>query len=167
MDFKKLLLTTDLSFNADAATPYAALLARKYGAKVILLHVLDDSAYYGGGGDFVFHPDEWLAEARQDLEQRLAERAARILEAEGIAVEPVLLAGNPARKIIAYAEAERPDCIIMATHGRTGIPRFIFGSVAERILRLSPCPVFTIRPPWKEQHAAGAVIAREHEHSVL
>jgi nucleotide-binding universal stress UspA family protein len=70
--------------------------------------------------------------------------AAR-LEGESLTVSSEVLSGDPLRDIATYAERERPDLIVMTTHGRSGISRWFYGSVADRVLATSSSPVLLIR----------------------
>jgi nucleotide-binding universal stress UspA family protein len=76
---------------------------------------------------------------------QLAERVARA-EAGGVAARSVLPVGVPHREIVKAAEKERADLLVIGTHGRTGLDRVLLGSIAERVVRLAPCPVLTVRP---------------------
>jgi nucleotide-binding universal stress UspA family protein len=81
-------------------------------------------------------------QATRALEQLLAQMpGARVEIARRVAV------GIPAQRITEAAAADGVDLIVMATHGRTGLRHLLLGSVAERVIRLAPCPVLTIRPP--------------------
>jgi nucleotide-binding universal stress UspA family protein len=84
---------------------------------------------------------EWERQARMDLAELLSEGQ----DAQVEIMRRVLL-GSPSRTILEVAEAEHVDLIVMATHGRSGFNHFMMGSVAERVVRLAPCPVLTIRP---------------------
>jgi nucleotide-binding universal stress UspA family protein len=86
----------------------------------------------------------------EDLERDARRALARLLpEADAAHVEVTRLVnmGVPYLKIVETATAESVDLIVMATHGRTGLRHLVLGSVAERVVRLAPCPVLTIRPP--------------------
>jgi len=64
----------------------------------------------------------------------------------GIELETVLKSGHAAEEIVAAAEELEADLLVMATHGRTGVPHLVLGSVAEKVLREAPCLVLTINP---------------------
>lgn len=155
IQFKKIILTTDLSDNANAATPYAVELAKRYNGTIHLIHVSEDSLYYAiGTGEKVAPIDPliqvydpaWVEEARRFREQQLEKLAKSIGTNDGVTVIHLLQQGHAADKIITYAKAENADCIVIATHGRTGFSHFLFGSVAERVVRMSVCPVLSVRP---------------------
>jgi nucleotide-binding universal stress UspA family protein len=91
-------------------------------------------------------------EAQRNVESERDEPLRRVADAPTIAVKAVL--GMPAQEIVAEARREPLDLIVMGTHGRTGLRHLVLGSVAERVVRLSPVPVLTIRPA-----DAGATVA--------
>ncbi|HLX61541.1 MAG TPA: universal stress protein [Planctomycetota bacterium] len=152
IEFKNILLTTDLSSNSEAARPYAVALAKKYGATLHLLHVFEDAGYYhdaGMGENVPFAPLEWIENAQLERKKRLDALAASIEKEDGVKSDDVMRIGLAAREIIAHAQETKADCIVIATHGHTGLAHFIFGSVAEKVVRTSPCPVMTVRPKTK------------------
>jgi nucleotide-binding universal stress UspA family protein len=145
IQFKTILVTTDLSENANAAIPYAVALARAFGAKIRLLLVLEDNLYIPVDSAML-PPVQWMIHEHTEMEERLAKLAKELSAREGLAVETVVLHGQPHTEIIKQAQDHQADCIVMATHGRTGFSHLAFGSVAERVVRSSLCPVFTVRP---------------------
>ena len=147
--FKKIILTTDLSENADAATPYAAELAQRFQGRITLVHVQENTIYFSDtlpGPSMSMNVADWVSAVKLDREQRLSAMAKSIREESNVEVVHMLGEGQPANTIVTFAKAETSDCIVMSTHGRTGLSRWAFGSVAERVVRLSPCPVLTVRP---------------------
>lgn len=138
METKKILFPTDFSHLSDAAMEEATSLARDRGAKLIIVHVEEPPAAYGGGEMYYGLPDP--------DDQALREMLAAVKPTdENIQYEHRLLTGDPASEVVRLAEEENVDLIIMATHGRTGLMRFLMGSVAEAIVRRSPCPVMTFK----------------------
>lgn len=143
LNVKRILFPTDFSACAESAFSHAAYLADKYSAELHILHVNEraDSTLVDRLSDIRITPDE------------IAEQLRLPLSAEGVAKsdEPVPIieveeTGERAAPIILhYAEANHVDLIVMGTHGRRGIRKFILGSVAEEVLRLATCPVFTVR----------------------
>jgi nucleotide-binding universal stress UspA family protein len=89
--------------------------------------------------------DQALARIEDEVLSGLAEKA-RAMRARGVEVEMAVRFGDPAQEIITYARAHALDAIAMATHGRTGLGRMIFGSVAGRILESGVKPVLLVRP---------------------
>ncbi|HYG76713.1 MAG TPA: universal stress protein [Planctomycetota bacterium] len=147
MSFETLILTTDLSENAEAATPLAVELARNFGSKIYLLHVFEDPPVFAGMGEgLVIGVSDWLAESHRATGEKLEQMARTIAEREKVQVLPVILRGDVLTRIVEFAQSHNVSCIVTATHGRTGFSRALNGSVAEKIVRMSPCPVLSIRP---------------------
>jgi nucleotide-binding universal stress UspA family protein len=140
-----ILAPTDFSATADAAVDYAFVLAGRVGADLQLLHVLDDPFVAEG-----MAPEAYIAEAPtvrttllQDAQARLRHRSiGPILD---VTVGTEVLFGRNAETIAEYAAMRNIDLIVMGTHGRTGVAHLLLGSVAERLVRTAPCPVFTVR----------------------
>ncbi len=143
LPWRQLLVTTDLSPAAVPALEAAAELARIAGAHVTVLHVLD----FSGLGDseaaresLVRIERGLVREARPRLEA-LCERIFKDLPLEIAVVESV----GAAAGICTYARDHRADLIVIATHGRGGVKRFLIGSVAERVVHGAPCDVLAVR----------------------
>lgn len=160
--FKTIVLTTDLSKNADVAAAYAVELASKDGATIHLVYVFEPTLYTVVAPDAgVYYDADWLAQLEKESEVNLKVRAANLQVPANVQVVPHFLKGNPAAEIVKFAKAVNADCIAMATHGRTGFSHFLFGSVAEKVVRTSPCIVLTIKP-----EPIGAADAPTHEKDV-
>jgi nucleotide-binding universal stress UspA family protein len=145
MEIGHILSPTDFSEHAKQAVTSAFELAQTFGAKVSLLHVIELPVY----AIAVALPLEDLErDARHELALLLPDAAAAHMD-----VTRLVELGVPYQKIVQTATAEQVDLIVMATHGRTGLGHLVMGSVAERVVRLVPCPVLTIRPPG--DHAVG------------
>lgn len=125
---KRILVPTDLSEYSAAALDHAASFAFRYGADLFLLHVGEGAASQRPGA----------MDALRAFMQRNVPR--------DVVVAPVLRFGAPADEIRRYADEERMDLIVMATHGRTGLRHILMGSVAERVVRLAGVPVLTVKP---------------------
>lgn len=149
VDFKKILVTTDLSENANAAVPYAVELARSFKGRIELVFVFEDILYFPTApepGSYAIDPVQIMESARNERKRQLDQLAKAIGEREKIEVKPVLLEGHPPTQIVKYATEHKFDCLVVATHGRTGLSHFVFGSVAERLVRMAVCPVLSVRP---------------------
>ncbi|HVS66746.1 MAG TPA: universal stress protein [Thermoanaerobaculia bacterium] len=140
---RRVLLPTDFSEPASAALPYAAGIARAFGAELHLLHAVVLHDDYGEGR----FPE--YREVVDSLHTRVDDLLAALSEtasAEGVTVERAERRGvAPAPVILDYVEEEGIDVIVMATHGRRGVRRLLLGSVAEEVVRHSPVPVITVR----------------------
>jgi nucleotide-binding universal stress UspA family protein len=148
---KTILVPTDFSEGAAHAFEYAALLARRFDARIFLFHASEDATriplVYAPQAPFPVPLEEvrrnLLARARRELDRFLAERVQ-----DGLNVRPLLIECRSAfRAILWTAQSESADLIVMGTHGRSGLPHLLLGSVAERVLRAAPCPVLTVRNP--------------------
>jgi nucleotide-binding universal stress UspA family protein len=136
--YDAILLPTDGGDGVDAACEYAFDLAARYDATVHALFVADSNRYSTVTFDtgVVDALTEVGAEAVSEIARRGDDREIPVVEEE--------LQGVPHEGIVAYAEEHGIDVIVMATHGREGLDRYLVGSVAERVVRTSPVPVLTI-----------------------
>jgi nucleotide-binding universal stress UspA family protein len=141
-NFRKLLVPTDFSPTSTRAVDYARALAGRLGARVHLLHVIEDPFITGTWSEmYAVGFPEIREQLTRDAELRLA--ALRTTFA-GVPTTSEVRLGSPAATI-AEAAHQGADMIVMGTHGRSGFAHLMLGSVAERVLRLAPCPVLTIR----------------------
>jgi nucleotide-binding universal stress UspA family protein len=145
MEIRQILAPTDFSGYSKQAVTCAYELAQTFGAKLLLLHVVELLVYPVE----IFFPsaagttllDDLGHQARLDLAQLLPKAQDGTIE---VLCQSVV--GTPYLKIVEVAAAKKADLIVISTHGRTGLSHFIIGSVAERVVRMAPCPVLTIRP---------------------
>lgn len=141
IEFGKILFPTDFSESAENAARYAISLAKKYGGKLYIVHIVEPFTYTTDFGlDYSVQYKEMEATARRLLDEFVTSIQRNNLNAEG-----VLLSGEPFVEIIKYAKREQVDLIVMGTHGRTGLEHMLLGSVAEKVVRKSPCPVLTVK----------------------
>ncbi len=141
---RRILVPVDFSDASESAIRHAKEVALTYGAKIDLLHVVEEPVYpsaYGVEADF---PSEDVIDR---VETKLGDIAREEIGIEHVVVKAVI--GNPARDILDYVEKEDIDLIVQATHGRTGLDHMLIGSVTERVLRQSPTPVFAVKPDRK------------------
>jgi universal stress protein A len=140
MSERKILFPTDFSHTGDAALALATSLARERGATLLIVHVEEPPAAYGAGEMYYGMPDP----VTEDLRKMLLE----VKPADGsVPVRHLLITGDPASSIVRCAQDEGVELIVLGTHGRTGFMRLLMGSVAEAVVRRSPCPVLTLRQP--------------------
>jgi len=131
----RILVPLDFSGKSRQALRYAVPLAQKFSARIHLVHVLPTPS------------KSELAELprlRQQALRRLGEMALQLLPPR-LRDENAVLAGNPAESILALAEKNNIDLIVLTTKGRTGLKRVLVGSTAEHIMRHAPCPVMSVR----------------------
>ncbi len=147
---KNILFATDFSQVADAAALIAIQIARRCGAKVHGVHVNRFNDYTAAA------PSAWAAMA-EAAEKETKEDAGRLTEQlQSIEHEVVIGEGNTWEVMSNLIEQKEIDLIVLGTRGRTGLGKVILGSVAEQILRQSPCPVLTVGPhvnPWSDEYA--------------
>jgi len=141
---KKILVPVDFSDLNDAAIALASNLASDTGAKLMFMYVDEPTVAYGGAGDVFYSA---LPDDHESLRRRLKETQPTQSE---VGYEHHLLNGDPASEIVHFAAQEEVDLIVMGTHGRSGLTRFLMGSVAEAVVRRAPCPVFTLKQPVHE-----------------
>jgi len=108
---------------------------------VVLVHAIEQLTY--DVSDTLWVVDHY--QALRQIADRLMGNLSKRLARQGVRAHTVMLRGTPALRIIEEAKKRRADLIIMGTHGRTGLEHLLLGSVAERVVRLSPCPVLTVR----------------------
>lgn len=151
--YDRILLPTDGSTHAMAAAEHALALSRAFDATVHVLGVADidrAAGLFDAGGV----GEAFLERVRAETETAVERTAA--LAAADDPVETAVVDGDPADAIADYATEADPDAIVMGTHGRRGITRFVAGSVTERVLRTATVPVFTVRRPDGEDRPEGA-----------
>jgi nucleotide-binding universal stress UspA family protein len=146
MKFKTILFATDFSEGSKNALPYAVDIANRYEAKLFFMHVIYDVARTTGW----YVPHISVEEMYNDLEKSAKAELQKtfIEEMRGFkAIEHVVAKGIPYEEITKFAETNQVDLIVIATHGRTGLDRLLFGSTAEQVVRYAPCPVLSVRLP--------------------
>ncbi len=141
---KKILLPVDLSEVSPKLVPYVKEVAAKFDAEVHLLFVARIMQHFTS--IYVPHPsvNKFETEIIEGAEKKLQEFVKEHFAGSSPKAKVVL--GDAAEEILSYAEAEGIDLIIIGTHGRKGLERIIFGSVAERVVKKSPVPVLTVNP---------------------
>ncbi|MFA6245074.1 MAG: universal stress protein [Candidatus Hydrogenedentales bacterium] len=144
LKIKRILFPTDFSPFADKALPFAVSLCREFHASLVLFHASELSVALPE-----FMPDAALT-IGTTMEATAREALDRMKDSiEDVEVEVAAVTGVPHREICRLVERLPVDLIVMPTHGRSGIGHILFGSVAEKVVRLAGCPVFTIRPEWE------------------
>ena|ERR1043165_2566801 len=138
MPFKTILFATDFSPASQVAFEVAAAIARDYKAHIIAVHVIEPVKM--GFSEFTTYigPEEDKGEAMQLLQAIKAPSPT-------VTIEYRLLEGDPTTVLVETAQETDADLLVMGTHGRSGLARLVMGSVAEHVLRQSPCPVLTVR----------------------
>ena len=144
-----ILVPTDFSEFSRYAPDYAITIAKTFEAKITLLHITNEnelvalqqvSAYFEPG------KLEDLLQQRESEDRKQLDGFISPELKKGIEVETLHKVGIPFVEIIRTAKEKAVDLIVIATHGRSGLSHIIFGSVAEKVVRKSTCPVLSIRP---------------------
>ncbi|WP_135829309.1 universal stress protein [Halorussus halobius] len=138
--YDDVLVPTDGSAGAERAFERALDLAETYDARLLVLHVVDVSSEAGE-----FRPVTVLEDLRERGAELTADLADRAADAGLDDVRTEVLDGVAHRAILSYVEDHGVDVVVMGTHGRTGLQRYLLGSVAEKVVRLSDVPVLTVR----------------------
>src|SRR6266446_7755846 len=146
MSFRNILFPTDFTPHARSALKYAAAFAREMRGRVVLFSVQTGSV----PANLMTLPErvledqdnQWLKQLRAEVKDLLIDPLF-----DGLEVEPVIVAGEPAHEIANAVRDYNIDLVTVVTHGRKGLSRALWGSTAEEIIAEATCPVLTIRPP--------------------
>lgn len=137
---RKILLATDLSDASDVATDWGFDMACRLGASLLVVSVIDPRELRLPGGRFRARVDQ-VRERREAAAQHLVQRGRRT----GVPVTFLVWDGDPAESIVAAAQAEQADLLLVGSHGRGTIGRLLLGSVSDYVVRNAPCPVLVAR----------------------
>ena len=143
---RTILHPTDFSRASAPAFKRAVQMAKDNGAQLLILHVLAPASPMLMTDGYVPPKvyDDMEAAARAEAQKQLR-RLVEKAKHSGARVKPILLEGIAHERIIQAARSRKADLVVIGTHGRTGFARFFLGSVASRVLAISPCPVLTVR----------------------
>lgn len=151
--FERILCPVDFSEPAHLGLLTAVELARQFSAELLIVHVVPPVPVAAVPEPVpVFDVLTYERELTKSAEKEI-ERIIRDHVPEDVTSRSKILDGDPAREIVAFAEVEKVDLIVMATHGESGWHRFVFGSVAEKVVRIAHCPVLTVPEPPRAQAA--------------
>jgi nucleotide-binding universal stress UspA family protein len=145
--FRHILVPVDGSLTSDKALDEAIRLAVFSGAKISLLHVMDDFSHATGFEPATYSIEQLVPLMRAAGESLLAKLGEKVL-ARGLQVECVLIAEGPGRicdHVAEHARISDVDLMVVGSHGRRGLGRVLLGSDAEQIIRHSPVPVLVVR----------------------
>lgn len=140
---RHVLVPVDFSSPSLDALEYAIQVGDRFGAELTIVHVLEP---------IYFDLELGLGRIEQEVQKRThwetqLDGLAQVVRGRGLAAGSVVLGGIPSESIVTYARGQGCDLIVMGTHGRRGLTRLRYGSVAESVLRQAPCPVLTVRSP--------------------
>jgi len=139
--FKTILVATDFSDASKLALEYARVLADRFDAGLRVLHVVQTPMPMGSE----MYVPEVMTVAERAVQEAQEQLASTLAQLDGDNVIGQVLTGLAPRKIVEYAADHDADLIVMGTHGRGALEHLLMGSVAERVVRTAPCPVFTVR----------------------
>ncbi|MDY6835665.1 MAG: universal stress protein [Chloroflexota bacterium] len=150
--FKRILVCLDSSSLAEQILPYASEIALRSSCEMVLLEVVSAVSSVGvaipGVEPVPIASDILSDRIEKEKQEAIAylENVAQPLREKGLSVESVALQGLPGDAIVAYAQENQIDVVAIATHGRSGLGRLVFGSVAEHVLKESGLPILLIKP---------------------
>ena len=150
---QKIICALDLSEHSKTVAEYACMLAKAMNATIVAVYAAPTLTQYTG-----FHVppntiDSFVGEIVSGAEKAMAQFVSENFE--GVETKAEVVVGYAAEEILEIAAKEQADLIVMGTHGRKGIDRILFGSVAERVVKNSHLPVLTIRP--SDNYTGGAI----------
>ena len=145
MKFKKILFPVDLSETSPKIVPFVTSMAEKFDSKVHILFVARAFQYFKG--IYVPHPsiNKFEDEIAEGARKSLKEYTKKYFK-DPESIITAVVKGDAADQIIKYIEAQGIDLLIMGTHGRKGLDKVIFGSVAEKLSKTTPVPIMLVNP---------------------
>ena len=146
LPIRRILFPTDFSEYAEHAWSYALTFAQEFGAEVHLLHVVAPPPRLAEAYAVNFDPEKMVKALTEEANASM-DRTVEAAKSWGLIFRREVRVGVDFREIIDYVTKQDIDLIVMATHGRTGLAHALLGSVAEKVVRKSPCPVLTIKHP--------------------
>lgn len=160
---KDILVATDFGEASDAALTYGRELARRFGGRLHVMHVVDD--VFARSASIESYVATY-PQIQRDVEEAARKQLSTLISTQiqpDIEVKSVLVTSNaPSLSIITYAKDTAIDLIVMGTHGRGALAHLFMGSVAEKVVRMAPCPVLTVRHPEREFVQPDALQAVAH-----
>jgi nucleotide-binding universal stress UspA family protein len=147
ISIKKILSPVDFSKESMKALSTAAELSKHFHAELLIVNVVppvttivEETDYSFYSFDVPMYQDTLLRAAKKRLRTTISQKVSR-----GVKARSIVLPGDPAQTIVKTAKKQHVDLIIIATHGRSGWTHLVFGSVAEKVIRLAPCPVLVVK----------------------
>ena len=141
---KLILCPTDFSGPACTCVRTASELAEHFGAELVLVNIVPAVPSVPSDPNYVFKIPEYERYLHADAEAHL-KKVREELVSKNVKVRTQVGHGSAADEIVLIAKVEGVDLIVISTHGSTGLERLVFGSVAEKVVRLAECPVLTVR----------------------
>ncbi|HNQ46178.1 MAG TPA: universal stress protein [Syntrophorhabdus sp.] len=145
--FKKILCPVDFSEFTDEILSYAEIIAKRFDSELHLIHVIPNLSYFTPYESFL--TPENLVAIERNIEGEVGKDFDKITKKLDFPFKRIIKTGVTSVEIIDYIKQQGIDLVVMGTHGRSGIEHILIGSVAEKVVRKSPCPVLTVRPKSK------------------
>jgi len=140
--YDRILVPTDGSSGVERALCHALDLAKRHGATVHAIYVVDSAGYSSLPMETSW---EGISDMLRDEGEAALDRVRELADERDVPLDTDIVDGSPSREIVRVAEDDGADLIVMGTHGRGGLDRLLLGSVAERVVRSAPVPVLTVR----------------------
>ena len=146
LPIKKIVCPTDFSDPAHEGLKAATELAEHFQAELIVVNVVAPVPVVSGAAPIGFHlptvMEEMQTAAEKSMTDLISKRVPKAVQTRSIVIQ-----GKPADEIVKLADEKDADLIVIATHGESGWQRFLFGSVTEKVVRMTSCPVLTVHQP--------------------
>jgi universal stress protein A len=142
--FEKILCPVDFSEFTDEILAYAVNIAKRFDSELHLIHVIPNLNYFTPYESFL--TPENLVAIERNIEGEVGKDFDKITKKLDLPFKRIVKTGVTFVEIIDYIKDQGIDLVVMGTHGRSGIEHILIGSVAEKVVRKSPCPVLTVRP---------------------
>ncbi len=149
LQIKKILCPIDLSDHSKTVAEYASMYAKLSNASILAVYAAPTLTQYTGFHVQANTIDSFVGEIVSGAEATMSSFVSECFA--GVEVDYKIVVGYAAEEIIALADEENADLIVMGTHGRTGIDRMLFGSVAEKVVKNASVPVLTVRPQEEDE----------------
>ncbi|HIE33467.1 MAG TPA: universal stress protein [Thermodesulfobacteriaceae bacterium] len=149
IEIKNILFPVDFTDASSKVAGYARVLTEKFEAKLHVIFVVEDLSRFAG----FYVPHVALESIEKELYQGAQKKMESFVEEyfSGLpTVETIIAVGDVADKICEVAKEKDINLIVMGTHGRGGLEKVLFGSVAEKVVKTAPCPVLTVNPSQKK-----------------
>jgi nucleotide-binding universal stress UspA family protein len=140
--FKRILLPLDGSATAEQALPYAIAQAKQFGATLILLRVLEPFPHFRG---MTVADIESIKQQTSEWTQAYLDQLVAAIGEKSVSVQAAIVEGRPNVSILQFAETHQVDLIVVCSRGRSGVSRWLMGSVADRVVRGAAVPVLLVR----------------------
>jgi nucleotide-binding universal stress UspA family protein len=140
--FNTIVLATDFQPCSKRAVEVATQLARASAGRLLVVHSFEPPSYAYSGAEFAVY--DWFTPLQESARKSLDDQVRALCEC-GVRAEGVMSVGAAWQNILSVAKEQKADVIVLGTHGRRGVMHALLGSVAEKVVRVSPVPVLTVR----------------------